>query len=120
MPPSSFQINHARPFRSNHLVSQPVQCALALFTRIEHLKQHLHSPFSIIFTVAALLRTRLFRRRFTTPVLRILPTSLKSSNMSYSYATAKAILTEGEKDRILALYLSTDEPNVCRWYHILL
>lgn len=34
--------------------------------------------------------------------------------MSYSYETAKTVLSEGEKDRILAIYLSTDEPNVCQ------
>ncbi|CAD0114777.1 unnamed protein product [Aureobasidium uvarum] len=31
--------------------------------------------------------------------------------MSYSYATAKAILSEVEKDRILAMYLSSDDMN---------
>jgi len=35
--------------------------------------------------------------------------------MSYSYAVAKALLSEGEKDRILAMWLSNDDhaANVC-------
>jgi hypothetical protein len=32
--------------------------------------------------------------------------------MSYSYATAKAILSDVEKDRILAMFLSTDTNEV--------
>ncbi|CAD0089901.1 unnamed protein product [Aureobasidium vineae] len=35
--------------------------------------------------------------------------------MSYSYATAKAILSEVEKDRILAMYLSSDDMNDVDW-----
>ncbi|KAG9980770.1 hypothetical protein KCU78_g21626, partial [Aureobasidium melanogenum] len=32
--------------------------------------------------------------------------------MSYSYATAKAVLSEVDKDRILAMHLSTDTNDV--------
>jgi hypothetical protein len=32
--------------------------------------------------------------------------------MSYSYATAKAVLSDVEKDRLLAMYLSTDTNDV--------
>ncbi|KAI5209033.1 hypothetical protein E4T39_00991 [Aureobasidium subglaciale] len=35
--------------------------------------------------------------------------------MSYSYATAKALLSEGEKDRILAIFLSSDDNNDVNW-----
>ncbi|KAI5276080.1 hypothetical protein E4T47_00993 [Aureobasidium subglaciale] len=35
--------------------------------------------------------------------------------MSYSYAIAKEVLSDGEKDRILAIFLSSDENNDVNW-----
>lgn len=43
------------------------------------------------------------------------PSSRPSPNMSYSYATAKAVLSDVDKDRILAMHLSqSDISNVSR------
>jgi len=48
----------------------------------------------------------------TQPPLLCVLLNKPSATMSYSYATAKAVLSDVEKDRILAMHLSSDTNDV--------